>query len=137
MKKQKKRQGSGSNIQEVATLYKLHAGKASEETKAAKDYKEQLLEYAESNPDQFKGNELFFDCGLRIERRESNRPSYDGQDISLQWLDKAIDAGLGGAVSVVIDHKKLPAILNKKQLRLLEIINYEVEAVETLAVCLK
>lgn len=123
-------------IEQTAKLYLKHAGKASAEKKESEAYKIILQGYASSNPQLFDGKELKFECGVRIEKRVSEKASHDAV-IGVNWLKEAIGLGLGDAISISIDSKKLPDTINAKQIKCLDKISFEVEEVETLAVCLK
>jgi len=122
------------NIEEVAELFKTHEERKKEAEAAAKPYKEQLLQYAKENPTRFDGNTLQFPNGVRVELRESDKPRWSEDAVDLDWVSDAIDAGIGEAVSVGIDAKKIPAKPNKEQKALLKEIEYKVERVQTFAV---
>jgi hypothetical protein len=122
------------NIDEVAELYKTYEGRKKEAEAAAKPYKEQLLGYAKENPGRFDGNTLTFANGVRVELRESAKPEWDEDAVDLTWVSDAIDAGMGEAVSMSIDAKKLPVKPDKEQKVLLKEIGYGVDKVKTYAV---
>ncbi len=125
-----------STIEETAKLYKKHAGAASKEKKEAEIYKVSLVSYAYSHPQLFDGKELKFDCGVRVEKRVSEKASHDAV-IGVNWINEAIRLGLGDAIMISIDPKKLPEEIDAKQFKCLDKVSFEVEVVETLAVCLK
>jgi len=135
MKKETQKTATPS-IEEIAKLYYLHASKSTAEKKDAETYKDDLIAYAKANPALFSGKELKFDCGVRIERREGVKSEYNN-DVSLNWLSRAIDAGLGDAINVTIDFKKLPETLDKTQKKSLKEIDFKLTETETFAVCIK
>ncbi|MDR1155821.1 MAG: hypothetical protein LBL04_14035 [Bacteroidales bacterium] len=122
------------SIEEVAELYRGHAQRAKEADAAAKPYKDLLTAYAKENPDRFDGSTLQFANGVRIELRESDKPKWNDEAVDLTWVSDAIDAGMGDAVSMGINCKKLPAKPNKEQKALLKEIAYRVEKSQTYAV---
>jgi len=131
-KRDLKEQKSAISIEEVAELYRMNALQAKEFDGRASEYKEQLLRYAEEHPDAFRDTTLTFECGVRVEMRATEKATHEEPD--MEWLDEAIEEGLGAAISVKIDHKKLPKTLSAVQRRLLNEVDFMRETKVTMAV---
>ena len=132
----KKREKKELNINEVAELYKNYTLAQKENEAAAKPYKEALLDYATEHPDEFIENTLTFANGVRVELRTGEKPKWNDDAVDLDWVGDAIDAGMGEAVTLSIDAKKVPAKPTAVQKKLLKEIAFKLEKKETLAVCL-
>ena len=135
MKSTKKVKKEAVNIEEIAKLYRTFALEEKEAKGKADEYKKQIVEYALTHPEKFDGKNLLLPSGVRVEIRTSVKPSWSDDACTLEWLSKAIDAGIGDAISVKIDHKTLPEP-DEKQKKLLNAIGYCTEEKETYAVCL-
>ena len=122
------------NIEEVAELFRTYEERRKDAEASGKPYKEQLLGYAKENPDRFDGNTLLFTNGVRVELRESDKAQWNDDAVDLDWVNDAIDAGIGEAVSMSLEAKKLPAKPTKEQKALLKEIEYRVDRVLTYAV---
>ena len=136
MKSTKKKQENAINIDEIAKLYRTFATEEKEAKLKADEYKKQILEYAKANPDQFDGKNLKLPNNVRVELRTSVKTNWNDDACTLEWLGKAIESGLGDAISVKIDQKSFPESLKKPQEKLLNAIDFCAEDKDTYAVCL-
>ena len=136
MKSTKKAKADVVNIDEIAKLYRTFALEEKEAKQKSDEYKKQIIEYAKGNPDKFDGKNLKLPSGVRVEIRTSVKTSWSDDACTLEWLSKAIESGLGDAISVKIDPKSMPESLKKTQEKVLNAIDYCAEAKDTYAVCL-
>ena len=136
MKKHEEKNVMSMSIDEVADLFKGHEDKRKAAEAAARPYRERLLEYAKDNPCCFVKNTLKFKNGVRVEVREGTKIQWNDADADFDWLSDAIDVGIGDAISVKIDHKKLPTPLSEVQEAILWEIGYKTEKTKTYALYL-
>jgi hypothetical protein len=123
-------------IEDATKLYATYARQEKEAKKSGEKYKKHIIDYAEANRAAFSGKTLDLANGVRVELRETIKATYNADSVTCEWLDGAIDKGLGDAVSVNIDAKKISKMaLDADQDCLLEDIDFEIEVKETMAVC--
>jgi hypothetical protein len=134
MKKSSSKKEATITIEEVAQLYKHFSFIAKENMEAAAPYKADLLAYAAEHPESFDGNTLKFANGVRVELRESEKPKWDNDAVSYEWVGEAIDADLCDALILSINAKGLPKKPTIEQKILLREIGFKVEQVQTYAV---
>jgi hypothetical protein len=124
-------------IHEATKLYALYAKQEKEAKEAGEKYKKEIIRYATMNRPTFLGKTLELPNGIRVELRETLKAKYNEEDITHDWLGRAIDNSLGNAVTVKIDPKVIDKIkLSDTQECILDEIEYETETGEIMAVCL-
>lgn len=127
------------SIDEVAELYKSAAEQQKVIDEKVKKYKEQLIEYGNEHQEEWTKDGLAFDNGVRLIKKVTNKQQYDEDEIDVMWLENFINLASGSCVKISFDQKKIEKAANGNNAvrHLLDLIDYKVEPVETVAVLLK
>ena len=105
------------------------------EAKASADrYKALLLDFAQSNRAEFKGNVLTLSNGVKIESRAQLKAEFAKEKVTLKWLEQLIDEGFGELIEVKFADKEIVASKSSTLNQLMGHIHYSPEIKEILAV---
>ena len=121
-------------IDELTALYVQFNDKMKTAKANADRYKALLVEYAQTNRDQFNGKLLPLPNGVKIESRAQLKAEFFKEKVTLEWLEQLIGDGFGGLVELKFADKEVVANHSPDLSQLMKLIGYSVEIKEILAV---